>query len=78
MMFASPSATLQHVAQAHQTPTPRAHNIPNKQDTAEKILKASQYDDNFVQVNLTDDDVAHFFQATAQTAKDPSTNTRET
>ena len=81
MMFANPTAALQHVAQAHQdTPRTKTHNTPKKTDNTnnDKILKASQYNDNFVQVNLTDDDVAHFFQATAQTAKDPATNTRET
>ena len=81
LMFANPTAALQHVAQAHQsTPTPQTHNTPKNRDNTnnEKILKASQYNDNFVQVNLVDDDMAHFFQATAQTAKDPATNTRET
>ena len=77
-LFSDAAAALQHIKDNHQkmaeANTPNANESKGKP----KILKASQYRDDFISIALPNDEAAQFFQATAQTAKDPRTNTIET
>ena len=79
-MFANATAALQHVQNQHQNQPSNQEdsNQPEKNKPGKaKILKASQYQDSYIHISLPDDEAAHFFTATAQTAKDPRTNTIE-
>ena len=77
MLFANPEATLKHVTQEHLNEARSGHTTAAPHNKTPTILKASQYNDDFVQVNLSNDQMANFFQATAESARDPTTNTRE-
>lgn len=82
-IFANATAALKHVQDQHQHQTSSGEqNNPNPVDKDKpgkpKILKASQYQDSYIQISLPNDEAAQFFTATAQTMKDPRTNTIET
>ena len=79
-MFLNATAALKHVQDQHQNTTESQNqtNTEKEKMGKPKILKASQYQDSYIQISLPNDEAAHFFTATAQTMKDPRTNTIET
>ena len=81
-IFADAVSALTHVQEQHQN-TPRTYNGKSTNQNQEekgkpKILKASQFQDSYIHIPLPNDEAAHFFTATAETMKDPRTNTIET
>ena len=82
-IFANATAALKHVQEQHQHQTSSGEqNNTNPSDKDRpgkpKILKAPQYQDSYIQISLPNDEAAQFFTATAQTMRDPRTNTIET
>ena len=80
-IFANAVAALKHVQDQHQNASGEASNQNNmeKEKTGKpKILKASQYQDSYIQIALPNDEAAQFFTATAQTMRDQRSNTIET
>ena len=83
-IFADAISTLNHIQHQHQQPQHQAnskgeeYNKHPERPGKPTILKASQFQDSYIQISLADDDQAHFFTATAETMRDPRTNTVET
>ena len=80
-MFATATATLQHIQAQHQDQSAHQGNTRATENTTggkPTILKTSQYQDNYIHISLPNDEAQHFFTATAQTSRDPRTNTIET
>ena len=78
-MFADTEAVLKHMMDAHvQIGKSEEKEKPKENEKMGSIMKASQYNDEYVQVTLKDDQMANFFGLTATTRPDPITHCRET